>query len=217
MTGYDLALSIALGTGLAAATGLRVFPPLLVASVAAWSGHLHLNDHFAWLGTLPALVMLAVAAGVEVAAYYIPFVDHLLDAIMAPVALIAGTVAAAAVMGDMPPLLKWATAIVAGGGAAGLTQGLTTLLRAGSTATTAGLGNPVVSTAELGGSVVLSLLALAAPFLAVAAVVAVILLALRVGYRIRRRRAAASAAELPSPAAPADSEPRPRRRTPWTP
>ena len=193
MSGYEFALSIALGIGLAAATGFRVFPPLLVASVAAWSGHLHLSEHFAWLGTLPAVVMLAVAALVEVAAYYIPFVDHLLDTVMAPAALIAGTVASAAVMGDMPPLLKWATAIIAGGGAAGLTQGLTTLLRAGSTATTAGLGNPVVSTAELGGSVVLALLALAEPFAAVAVVLALLWFGARSALRwLRRRDAAAS-------------------------
>lgn len=188
MSGYDLALSIALGLGLAAATGLRVFPPLLVASLAAWSGHLHLNEHFAWLGTLPAVVMLAVAAAVEVGAYYVPVIDHLLDTLMAPAAVVAGVVAAAAVMGDMPPLVKWATAIIAGGGAAGLSQGLSMLLRAGSTATTAGLANPAVSTAELGGSVGLALLALAAPFLALAAAVILLGFGMRAALRFVHRK-----------------------------
>jgi len=188
MSGYDLALSIALGIGLAAATGLRVFPPLLVASLAAWSGHLHLNEHFAWLGTLPAVVMLAVAALVEVGAYYIPVVDHLLDTLMAPAAVVAGVVAAAAVMGDMPPLVKWATAIIAGGGAAGLSQGLSMLLRAGSTAATAGVANPAVSTAELGGSVALALLALAAPFIAVAVAIILLGLGVRAALRFIRRK-----------------------------
>ena len=88
----DLALSIGLGVGLAAAVGLRVFLPLLVMSVAAYTGHLALGGGFAWLGSAPAIVMLGVAAILEILAYYIPGVDNLLDAIAAPAALIAGTV-----------------------------------------------------------------------------------------------------------------------------
>src|SRR5215472_14546877 len=121
MPALQLALSIALGIGLAAAVGLRVFLPMLVVSIAAYTGHLPLSSGFAWLGTAPAIVMLAVAAVVEILAYYIP------DAVSAPAALIAGTVVAAAVMTDLPPMVKWTTAVIAGGGAAGLTQGLTSL------------------------------------------------------------------------------------------
>jgi hypothetical protein len=74
----DLALSIVLGVALAAATGFRVFLPMLIASGAAYTGHLHLDDSFAWLGSLSALIMLSVAALVEVLAYYIPVVGNLL-------------------------------------------------------------------------------------------------------------------------------------------
>jgi Domain of unknown function (DUF4126) len=70
-------------------------------------------------------------------------------------------------MTDLPPMVKWTTAVIAGGGAAGLTQGLTSLLRAKSTMMTAGLGNHVVATGELGGALIVSLLALAAPLAAV--------------------------------------------------
>jgi hypothetical protein len=166
--GAELALSIALGVGLAAAVGFRVFLPLLVVSIAAYSGHLTLSSGFAWLGSAPALVMLAVAALIEILAYYIPGVDHLLDVLAAPAALIAGTVVAAAVMTDLPPFVKWTTAVIAGGGAAGLTQGISSLLRVKSTALTGGLGNPLVATGELGGALAFSLLALLAPVLAVA-------------------------------------------------
>jgi hypothetical protein len=38
MSDLDLALSIALGVGLAAATGFRVFLPMLVVSAAAYTG-----------------------------------------------------------------------------------------------------------------------------------------------------------------------------------
>jgi hypothetical protein len=60
MSDSDLAISIALGVGLAAATGFRVFLPMLVMSAAAYSGHLPLGDNFAWLGTTSALTMLGV-------------------------------------------------------------------------------------------------------------------------------------------------------------
>ena len=171
MTTIDILLSVALGVALAAAVGLRVFLPLLVLSIAAYSGAIPLSDSFQWLGTLPALIMLAIAAVVEIGAYYIPGVDNLLDTIATPAALIAGTVVAAAVMTDLPPLVKWTTAVIAGGGAAGLTQGVTSLLRAKSTLGTGGLGNAAVATGELGGSVLLSALAIFAPLVALIIVV----------------------------------------------
>ena len=167
MSGVDLALSIALGIGLAAAVGFRVFLPMLVMSIAAYTGHLNLGSGFAWLATPAALLMLSVATVLEILAYYIPGVDNLLDTIATPAALIAGTVVSAAVMTDLPPLVKWTTAVIAGGGAAGLTQGLTSLLRAKSTLTTGGLGNHVIATGELGGALFVSLVALAAPLVAV--------------------------------------------------
>lgn len=191
-SGPQIAVSIALGIGLAAAVGFRVFVPLLVASVGAYTGHLHLNESFAWLGTLPAVITLGVAALTEVAAYYIPGVDHLLDVIMTPTAFIAGALVAAAVMVDLPPLVKWAAAIIAGGGAAAFTQSITALLRVKSTATTAGLGNPVVASAELGSSLVVSLLALAVPFLALAAVIVLVVFVFRRARRaLTRARASA--------------------------
>lgn len=186
MSEFDLALSVALGVGLAAATGLRLFLPMLVASAAAYTGHLPLSENFAWLGTMPALLLLGVAAVVEILAYYIPGVDNLLDMLATPAAFVAGTVIAAAVMTDLPPMVKWAAAIIAGGGVAGVTQSVTTLVRAKSTVFTGGLGNPAVATAEFGGSLLLSLLALAAPVLALAAVVLLLWLALRWLRRISR-------------------------------
>jgi hypothetical protein len=186
MTGMDTFLSIALGVALAAATGFRVFLPLLVASLAAYTGHLHIADSFAWLGTPAALVMLGVAAVAEVLGYYVPAVDNVLDTLTTPLALVAGTVVSAAVITDLPPLIKWSTAIIAGGGAAAITQGVTTLVRAKSTAFTAALGNPLVSTAEMLAAAVVSLLALVAPLLALALVVGFCLFTVRLVRRFLR-------------------------------
>ena len=197
----DLTLSIALGIGLASAVGFRVFLPMLVLSIAAYSGHLTLSSGFAWLGSAPAIVMLAVAAIVEIFAYYIPGVDNLLDAIAAPAALIAGTVVAAAVMTDLPPIVKWTTAVIAGGGAAGLTQGLTSLLHAKSTIMTGGLGNHVLATGEWGGALLVSLLALAFPVVAVALVAVFCWFAIRLLRRLLRKDSPA-ATDAGTPAAP---------------
>ena len=185
MTGSDLALSIALGVVLAAATGFRVFLPMLIVSGAAYTGHLSLDNSFAWLGTPFALTMLSAAALVEVLAYFVPGVDNLLDAVATPAAFVAGTIVSAAVMTDLPPMAKWMAAVIAGGGTASFIQGVTTILRAKSTVVTGGFGNPVIATGELGGSVLLSLLALAAPLAAFAVVILLLWLALRL---IRRKR-----------------------------
>ena len=188
MTSMETVVSLALGIALAAAVGFRIFVPLLVVSVAAHFGNIHVAPTFDWLGTLPAMAMLGVAAMVEIAAYYIPGVDNLLDAIATPVAVGAGIMMVAAPLWDMPPLIKWTTAVIAGGGAAGVTHGITSLLRAKSTLTTGGLGNPVVATTELGGALGLSLLALATPVLALVLVMVTIGCLVWMVRRLARRR-----------------------------
>ena len=197
MSGTDTAISIALGVGLAAAVGFRVFVPLLIASIAAYTGHLPLDSDFAWLGSPTAMTMLGVAATVEVLAYYIPAVDNLLDTITTPLALIAGTVVSAAVITDLPPLIKWSTAIIAGGGVAAITQGVTTLVRAKSTAFTAGVGNPVVSTVEMFAAVIVALLALLAPLLALALVAAFCWFTVRMVRKLVRGAARQTGDQLP--------------------
>ena len=187
MSDLEIAVSVALGVGLAAATGFRVFLPMLVLSIAANTGHLALADSFAWIGTLPALILLGVAAVVEIIAYYIPGVDNLLDTLATPAALVAGTVVSAAVITDLPPTVKWATAVIAGGGIAGLIQSTSALLRAKSTVFTGGLGNPVIATTELSGSLIVSILAIAAPLIALLLVVLFLWLALRFLLRLTRR------------------------------
>jgi hypothetical protein len=152
---------------------------MLIVSGAAFTGHLQLSDSFAWLGTASALTMLSVAAFAEILAYYIPGVDNLLDTLATPAALAAGTVISAAVMTDVPPMVKWTAAVIAGGGVAGVTQGVTAVLRAKSTILTGGIGNAIISTAELAGALLLSVLALAAPLAALGVVIVFLWLAIR--------------------------------------
>lgn len=187
MSDFDLILSVVLGVVLAATTGFRVFLPMLIAGGAAYAGYLPLGENFAWLGTPAALLMLGIAAIVEIVAYYIPGLDNLLDTLSSPAALVAGTILSAAVMTDLPPMLKWTAAIIAGGGAAGLTQILTSVVRAKSTIFTGGIGNPVIATAELGSAALIPLLALAAPLLALALMLLLVWFAIRLLLRLRHR------------------------------
>ncbi|MGI8965726.1 MAG: DUF4126 domain-containing protein, partial [Limisphaerales bacterium] len=164
-------LAILMGIGLSAACGFRVFVPLLIMSIAAHTGHLHLAKSFEWIGSDFAIAAFGLATALEIAGYYIPWVDHFLDTVATPAAIVAGIIVTASMVSDMSPILKWTLAVIAGGGAAGLVQGATVLTRGASGVTTAGLANPVVATAELGGSIFTSLLAIFVPVLAVILIV----------------------------------------------
>ena len=65
--------------GLAAATGFRVFLPMFAVSLASYMGWIPMNEHFEWLSGLPTLITTGIATVVEILAYYIPFVDNILD------------------------------------------------------------------------------------------------------------------------------------------
>ena len=170
-------VSIAIGLGLAAACGFRIFVPLLIISMAARGGHLELADSFQWMGSTPAMIAFASATALEVAAYYVPFFDNLLDTAATPSAVVAGIVATASQVSDLDPLMGWSVAIIGGGGAAGAIQGLTTVTRGISSMATAGFGNPVLATAEAGASIVMTALAILLPFAAVLGVLMLLFIA----------------------------------------
>ena len=171
-------LSIFVGVGLSAACGFRIFVPLLIMSIASLSGQLVLSPEFDWIATYPALAAFSIATLFEVAAYYIPWADNLLDTIAVP----------AATVSEMSPFLQWGLAVIVGGGVAGTVQGFTSITRIASSVTTGGLGNPVVSTVEAGGSIVMSILAITLPVVAVIAVGVIIFFAFRKIYGWLSRR-----------------------------
>jgi Domain of unknown function (DUF4126) len=179
----DGLLSIGLGLGLSAACGFRVFVPLLVMSLAALSGHLHLAPGFEWIGTVPALLAFATATLIEILAYSIPWLDHLLDTLATPAAVLAAMLASASVMGDFPPLLRWGIAVIAGGGMAGVVQGATVLLRLHSAAATGGIGNPLVALLELMGAFTTAILALVLPMVCLFLLVVLCFLVFRASGR----------------------------------
>jgi hypothetical protein len=192
----DALIGVLVGFALSAAVGFRVFIPLLLTGSAARLGYLDLASDMAWLGSDAALVALATATVLEVSAYYVPWLDNLLDTIATPTAVVAGMIAWAAVTPELSPLLRWTLAVVAGGGAAALVQSSTALLRVQSSGFTGGLANPVLATGELLGSLTLSVLGVLAPVLAAGLVV---LMLVGLGWLYRRATSRRNAAPYSKP------------------
>lgn len=159
----EILTGICLGIALSACCGFRIFVPLLLASLAARFGFVPLSSGFEWMNTWAAVTCFGVASVLEVAAYYIPVVDNLLDTLTTPGSVIAGIVISASMFTNIDPMTQWTLALIAGGGTAGIIQSSTGLLRLGSTKLTAGLGNSVVATLENIFSVIGSLLSLLIP------------------------------------------------------
>ncbi|MCU0612546.1 MAG: DUF4126 domain-containing protein [Candidatus Eisenbacteria bacterium] len=183
----DWLLSLCLGIGLSAACGFRVFVPLLVMSIASHCGYLSLGHGFQWIGSWPATAALTVATAVEIVAYLVPWLDNLLDAAASPIAVMAGIIVTASLITDVSPLLRWSMAVIAGGSAAGIVQAATVSLRGASSATTAGVANPVISIGESIAAFVTSALAIVVPLLAA---LAVLLLCIVIVRRLIRLSAA---------------------------
>ncbi len=178
-------LSLLIGFGLAAACGFRVFVPLLVLSLGARTDFgaavFDLAPGFEWLASDAALIAFSAATLLEIAGYYIPWVDNLLDAVATPTAIVAGALVTAStlMLDDVSPFLRWTLAALAGGGTAATFQGVTATLRQISTFSTGGLANPVVSTGEAAASAVLAVLAITLPVLAALLVVTLLWVGVR--------------------------------------
>jgi hypothetical protein len=177
---FEILLTVLMGIALSAASGFRIFIPFLIISIASLTGNLTLAESFRWIGTYPALLAFSIATIVEIAGYYLPWIDNILDTIASPVAVIAGIILMASVVLGISPLLKWTLAIIAGGGVAGIIQALTGLTRVTSSMTTGGLGNPAVSSVESGSSLALSAIAIFIPLIAGFVVVTLLIWAIKI-------------------------------------
>lgn len=179
-------MSACLGVGLAACCGFRVFVPLLIASAATKLGFIDPVAGFEWLSGWPALAGLTVATVLEVGAYYMPWLDNILDSLATPTAIVAGTLLSTSFLHVSNPVLHWGLGLMLGGSSAGVIQAGTSLLRLGSTATTGGIGNPVVASGENIASVGLSIFTILLPLVAV--IVVLLVLAFVIAQLIAKRK-----------------------------
>ncbi len=185
----EIIIAVAIGIGLSASCGFRVFVPMLVASIAAKTGILPVQEGFQWLATWPAMFCFATATVLEILAYYIPFVDNLLDTITTPLAIGAGTLLLTSVLPIDSDMLKWSTGLIVGGGAAATIQGGSVLTRLASSKLTAGVGNPVVATGEHVAAIGTSILSLIIPIVLAIIILALItFLILKFGKRLFKTR-----------------------------
>lgn len=170
----EIITAIAIGVGLSASCGFRVFVPMLIASVAARMNIFPVTEGFQWLAGWPAIISFGTATVAEILAYYIPFVDNLLDTVATPLAVGGGTLLLTSVLPVDNEFLKWASGFLFGGGAAAAVQGGTVLTRLASTKLTAGAGNAVVATGEHAAAFGTSVLSLFIPLIVAALLIILI-------------------------------------------
>ncbi|WP_158976372.1 DUF4126 domain-containing protein [Cellulophaga sp. L1A9] len=182
-------LSIFLGIGLAASVGFRVFLPLFALSLASYFNLWELNDSWQWIGSLAAVIALGVATVVEIFAYFIPWVDNILDSVAVPLAAIAGTAVMVSTVANLDPVVTWSLAIIAGGGTATAIKGASATTRLASTSTTGGLANPIVSSVETSTAIVVTTASIFFPIVAGVLVVIILAVIFWIYRKIRPRRA----------------------------
>ncbi|MCM6774612.1 DUF4126 domain-containing protein [Nocardia sp. CDC159] len=177
--------------GLSGAAGLNAWLPLLVVGVADRLGWVDLGGSYGWLSSTPALIGVGVLFLLDLVGDKIPAVDSVLHGIGTLVAPVSGAILFTAEAGMSANLSPVAAAVLGAVTAGGVHAGRA-VARPFVTGTTAGVGNPVVSTAEDGTSLVLTILALAVPVVAFVAVLVLLAglgwLALRAGRWLRGRR-----------------------------
>ena len=202
----DWILSACVGLGLAACCGFRVFVPMLVAALGTKLGLIGTMPGYEFIGSWPAIIGLSIATSFELGAYYIPWLDNILDTVAMPVAIVAGTLLSTSFLRVNDEMVRWALSLMLGGGAAGLVQAGTSLLRLGSVTTTGGLANPVVATGENAASLILSILTVFLPLFAFALIACLLLFV--VVRLLGRRKLRFTKANPKQPGNPLDQFPR---------
>lgn len=184
-----------LGLGLASATGLRTFLPLLMLALAARFEMfgVRLIDQMDWLVSWPAIAALGVATTAEFLGDKVPAVDHGLNVVGYVTRPVAGAIAAGSVFWAVDPAVAAVAGIIVGAPAALAFNAAQTGVRVGSTATTGGLGNPVVSLIEDVLAFFTVILAFLAPIVIPLALIALAVIVFRLARRIRDRREATPA------------------------
>jgi len=183
----SLWLALLAGVGVAAASGLRAFLPLLVLGIAARLGMIELQPGARWLASSPAVVCFGAAAVLEILGDKVPVVDHMLDLVGTMLRPAAAWLGSYAVLAHWPAPWGQVVAVVLGGGAL-LLHAAKAKLRLGSTAVTFGHGNPLLSLAEDATAAMLLVAAILAP---IVSLFLVILAVWALGARRRKRAVAA--------------------------
>ncbi len=179
---------------LSSSSGLRAYLPLFVLGIAVVSGVVPLEHGYAILTNPLVLGALGVLSVLEIVADKIPGVDHISDVIHTAVRPIMGAVIFGTTQNVVSAHWGMVGAIAApviGAALAGGVHGVKALSRPVVTATTVGVGNPIVSVIEDIATVVLSILGVIFPIVALVLLLIVVVfffLLIRWAYRMLQRR-----------------------------
>ena len=193
MNGMELFLALSLGLGLAAASGFRVFLPPFLYGLAIRFDYtpidIPVQGASEWMSSDVGLILLGSAMALEILAYYIPWLDNLMDTIASPAAIVSGIVIVSSTLTETDPIIQWALAIIIGGGVSGTIQVGTVSVRALSTMTTGGIANPLVSTVEAGACIFCTILAILLPLIALLLTIPALFLSVKFFYRRKQKMA----------------------------
>ncbi len=193
MNGMELFLALSLGLGLAAASGFRVFLPPFLYGLAIRFDYtpidIPVQGASEWMSSDVGLILLGSAMALEILAYYIPWLDNLMDTIASPAAIVSGIVMVSSTLTETDPIIQWALAIIIGGGVSGTIQVGTVSVRALSTMTTGGIANPLVSTVEAGACIFCTILAILLPLIALLLTIPALFLSVKFFYRRKQKMA----------------------------
>src|SRR5687768_2339728 len=208
----DALSAAAFGVVLAATAGLRAFLPVFSASLMAWMTELPLPDNLVWLEKPQTVLIFGIATLLEILGDKIPVVDHALDSVQVLTKPVLAVLAATPFLYQLAPEHSVAIGILLGAPLALGVHSAKATARLGSTATTAGVGNPLLSVAEDVASIAAIILGFLVPLVALALMAVTIFFIARLALRVRRRRRAAmrARAERRSPRRGGEGEERNR-------
>lgn len=166
-------MDILTALGLSIPAGLNAYIPLLAVALAQRFDWLELREPFDILGSWWMITIIAVLLVVEVVADKVPAVDHVNDIVQSVVRPAAGGIVAVAGSGSASEVSPWVLILMGVIFAGGIHAAKATT-RTVVNATTAGVGAPVMSTAEDTGAVAISAIAIAIPILIVFVIAAII-------------------------------------------
>jgi hypothetical protein len=178
-----------MGLSLASASGFRVFLPPFILSLAVRTDTFVNFDlsgtEFAAFDSNAAVLILGIACLAEFGAYYVPWLDNLLDTIATPAAVVSGVGMTSMALVGSDPIIQWSFAIIAGGGSAGIIQVTTVAIRGLSSTLTLGFGNSFVASGENIASIILTFAALIAPIIAAFFAIVLVVLLVRQSIKIK--------------------------------
>lgn len=178
--------SVFAAVGLSAAAGLNAYLPLLIGAVLERLDVVDLGDPFGGLSSNAGIAVLAVLLVADLVGDKIPGVDHLLHLAGVVIHPVAGAMLFVGQTG-IDTGIPVAVAAILGAATAETLHGARAAIRPASTASTAGIGNPVLSLGEDVGSLVLTVLAFALPLVALLLTLALLAGVVTVAGRLRRR------------------------------